>query len=293
MVDLAVIIVNFNTKGKLRECLRSVFASQTQFSFEVWVVDNASSDGSVGMIKAEFPPVKLIENKENAGFAKANNQALRKAQGRYFLLLNSDVEVSAGSFDKMLAYMDNNPMVGASGCRVMKADGTLDKACRRSFPNPVNSFFRLTGLTFLFTRSRTAASYNLTYLPEDKITEVDSVMGAFFLIRRDTVDRIGLLDEDFFMYGEDLDWCFRIKAAGYRVMYVPVTSVIHHKGSSSRKLPQKALYEFHRAMELFYNKHYRAKYNFLLNLIAYAGIWLRYAVLAAANSLRQKKYVSR
>ncbi|MDZ4244155.1 MAG: glycosyltransferase family 2 protein [Candidatus Doudnabacteria bacterium] len=293
MADLSVIIVNFNTKDKLRACLRSVFASRTKFNFEVWVADNASSDGSVVMVREEFGQVKLIENNENVGFAKANNQALRKAQGRYFLLLNSDVEVSADSFDKMLVYMDNNPMVGAAGCRVMKTDGTLDKACRRSFPNPVNSFFRLTGLSFLFPRSRAVASYNLTYLPEDQIAEVDSVMGAFLLIRRDVVARVGLLDEQFFMYGEDLDWCYRIKAAGYRVMYVPTTSVIHHKGSSSRKLPQKALYEFHRAMELFYNKHYRTKYNFLLNLIAYAGIWLRYAVLAAANSVRQEKYVSK
>ena len=292
-MDLSVIVVNFHTKDKLRGCLRSVFASKTNFSYEIRVVDNASSDGSGEMVKAEFPRVNLIENKENVGFAKANNQALRQAQGRYFLLLNSDVEVSGDSFDKMLSYMDNNSMVGASGCRVLKADGTLDKACRRSFPHPVNSFFRLTGLSFLFPRSRTVSSYNLTYLPEDQVAEVDSVMGAFLLIRSDVVDRIGLLDEQFFMYGEDLDWCFRVKAAGYKVMYVPVTNVVHHKGSSSRKLPQKALYEFHRAMQIFYDKHYRANYNFFLNWPVYAGIWLRYIALRAVNSFRREKYVSK
>ena len=313
-MDLSVIVVNFHTKDKLRGCLRSVFASKTNFSYEIRVVDNASSDGSGEMVKAEFPQAKLIENRENLGFAKANNQALREilnfdststsllasllARGegaipRYILLLNADVEVSAGTFDKMLSYMDNNSMVGVSGCRVLKADGTLDKACRRSFPNPVNSFFRLTGLSFLFPRSRTVSSYNLTYLPEDQVAEVDSVMGAFLLIRSDVVDRIGLLDEQFFMYGEDLDWCFRVKAAGYKVMYVPVTNVVHHKGSSSRKLPQKALYEFHRAMQIFYDKHYRANYNFLLNWLAHAGIWLRYIVLKAVNSFRREKYVSK
>lgn len=292
-MDLSVIIVNFNTKEKLRACLRSIFASQTKFTFEAWVVDNASSDGSAEMVKAEFERVRLIENEGNVGFSKANNQALRQASGRYFLLLNSDVEVSSDTFDKMLLYMDNNSMVGVSGCRVLKADGTLDLASRRSFPNPVNAFFRLTGLSFLFPKSRTVSSYNLTHLPEDQITEVDSVMGAFLLIRRDVVARIGLLDEDFFMYGEDLDWCFRVKAAGYKVMYVPITKVIHHKGSSSRKLPQKALYEFHRAMRIFYDKHYRAENNFLLNLIAYAGIWLRYVALKAINSFRQEKYVSK
>ena len=272
--------------------MRSVFASQTRFSFDAWVVDNASSDGSAEMVKGEYGQVKLIENNENVGFAKANNQAIKQSAGRYILLLNSDAEVMADTFDKMLSYMDNNPMVGVSGCRVLKPDGTLDMACRRSFPNPANAFFRFIGFSLLFPKSK-LASYNLTYLPEDQITEVDSVMGAFLLIRRDLVARIGLLDEDFFMYGEDLDWCFRVKAAGYKVMYVPTTKVIHHKGSSSRKMPEKALYEFHRAMQLFYNKHYRARYNFLVNWLVSAGIWGRYAAKVLANNLRREKYVSK
>lgn len=285
-------IVNFNTRDKLRRCLASVMASQTKFRLEVFVADNASADGSAEMVKAEFREVKLIVNRENFGFSKANNQAIRQASGRYILLLNPDVVVGSETFDKMVSFMDNNSGVGVSGCRVVKPDGTLDLACRRSFPNPANALFRLTGLSFIFPKSR-FASYNLTYLPEDRLTEVDSVMGAFLLIRRDVVAKIGLLDEDFFMYGEDLDWCFRVKAAGFKVMYVPLTAVVHDKGSSSRKVVAPALYEFHRAMQLFYDKHYRARYNFLINFLARLGIWTRYALKVLENGLRRDKYVSK
>lgn len=291
-MDLSVIIVNFNTKELLQKCLQAVLDSQTAFSHEVWVVDNASTDGSVEMVKAEFSSVKLLESKENVGYAKANNQAIKKSQARYVLLLNSDVEVSTDTFDKMLSFMDNNPTVGISGCKVIKPDGRLDKACRRSFPNPVNAFFRLFGFSLLFPKSL-LASYNLGYLPEDEIAEIDSVMGAFLLIRRAVIEKIDLLDEDFFMYGEDLDFCFRAKKAGFKVMYVPITTVVHYKGSSSRKQANLALYEFHRAMQVFYDKHYRSRYNFLVNFLVKTGIWLRYLVKFLVNSLRKEKYVSK
>lgn len=291
-MDLSVIIVSYNTKQKLEQCLRSVFASRCNFSYEVWVVDNASSDGSGKMVREEFPQARLIVNQENLGYAKANNIVLRpaspsgrQAEGKYLLLLNSDVEVAQDTFDKMLVFMDNNEEVGIAGCRVVKDDGKLDLACRRSFPNPRAAFYRITGLSFLFPKSR-LASYNLTYLPEDRILEVDSVMGAFLMIRKAVVEKIGLLDEDFFMYGEDLDWCFRTKAAGFKVMYVPLTTVIHHKGSSSRQAPGKALYEFHRAMQVFYDKHYRSHNSMFLNLLVKTTIWLRYAFKFLVNFLR-------
>ncbi len=308
MTDLTIIIVSFNTKALLRQCLQQVRKSQTKYSFEVWVVDNASADGSAEMVRRDFPQVRLIENQENAGYARANNQAIREITiiasassatspgpprrtalpsttadrspgegkySRYILLLNSDVEISSDTFDKMLSFMDNNPTVGIAGCKVVKEDRSLDLACRRSFPNPVNAFFRFTRLSLLFPKSR-IASYNLTFLPEDEIAEVDSVMGAFLLIRREVIEKIGLLDEDFFMYGEDLDFCFRAKAKGFKVMYVPITTVVHYKGSSAKKAPGRALYEFHRAMQIFYDKHYRQKYNFFVTSLVYAGIWTRY-----------------
>lgn len=291
-MDLSVIIVNYNTREKLKMCLESVFASATKFSFEVFAVDNASSDGSAALVSAKFPRVKLIENRDNVGYAKANNQAIRETIGRYILLLNSDVEVSPDTFDKMIAFMDNDDTVGISGCKVLKPNGRLDLACRRSFPDLAGAIFRFTGLSFLFPKSR-FSSYNLTFLPENEIAEVDSVMGAFLMIRRQTVDKIGLLDEDYFMYGEDMDWCFRAKEADWKVMYAPITSVIHHKGSSSRKTPRKSLYEFHRAMQIFYDKHYSGKHNFFVNFLVSCGIWARYFIKSIQNSFRREKYVSR
>lgn len=278
LMDLSAVIVNYNTKDKLRSCLGAVFASQTDFAFEVWVVDNASRDGSAEMLKREFPQVNLTENEENLGYAKANNIALRKARGRYLLLLNADVEVGTDTFDKMIKFMDNDPTVGISGCKVVRPNGKLDPACRRSFPDPRSALYRLAGLSLLFPKSQRFAKYNLSYLPENEIAAVDSVMGAFLLIRRIVMEKIGLLDEDFFMYGEDLDWCWRAKAAGFRVMYAPITTVVHDKGSSSRKAKSLALYEFHRAMALFYDKHYRAEYNFLMNWLVKAGVWTRYFI---------------
>jgi len=202
---------------------------------------------------------------------------------RYFLLLNPDVEIALDTFDKMISYMDNDKSVGIAGCRVVKTDGSFDKASRRSFPNLKNSLLHFAGLS---------SDYNLN-LPDDKTSEVDSVMGAFLMIRGETLEKIGLLDEAFFMYGEDLDWCMRAKQAGYKVMYAPVTTVVHHKGSSSRKLPKKALYEFHRAMIVFYMKHYSANHSELVNSLVKLAIWARYYLKLIQNSFRKEKYVSK
>ena len=271
--------------------LKSVFVSQADY--EVFIVDNASTDGSIEMVKKLFPKTRLIENKQNLGFAAANNQAIKQSKGSYVLLLNSDVQVSPDTFDTMLQFMDNNPTVAISGCRVERSDGSLDKACRRSFPTPWVSFTRFSGLQFLAPKSRVFARYNLTYLPEDETYEVDSVMGAFFMIRREVVNQVGLLDEDYFMYGEDIDWCYRVKAAGYKVMYVPITKVIHYKGSSSKKSSKRSLYEFHRAMQIFYDKHYRKKYSALARLIVIGGIWKVYALRVLINLFRSEKIVSK
>ncbi len=297
-MDLSVIIVSFNTKDRLQECLRSVFASQTRYRFEVFVVDNASQDGSAEMVARDFTTVNLIQNKENVGYSKANNQALQRiippsphsspARGeevgpRYYLLLNSDVEIRADSFDKMISFMDNDKSVGIAGPKIVKTDGSFDEAARRNFPNIKNALRYFLGLK---------SSYHPD-LPRDQIAPVDSVMGAFLMIRSNVVEKIGLLDEAFFMYGEDLDWCLRAKAAGFRVMYAPVTTVWHHKGASSRKLPSKALYEFHRAMAIFYMKHYSAGHSMFTNSLVKLAIWIRYCLKLIQNSLRGDKYVSK
>lgn len=291
-MDLSIVVVSFNTKELLGKCLRSVFASATTYSFEVLVVDNASADQSAEMVEQEFPAVKLTRNVHNVGYAKANNKAIKLASGRHLLLLNSDVEIMPDTLQKMLDYIEGHPEAGIAGPRVVREDGTLDLACRRSFPTPASALWHFLGLSFLFPRFK-LSSYNLTYLPEDVEADVDSVMGAFLLIRRAAVEKIGLLDEDYFMYGEDMDWCFRTKAAGWAVRYVPAVKVVHHKGSSSRKIPGKALYEFHRAMSLFYDKHYRRSRSVFTTGAVKTGIWFVYLIKSIINGMRREKFVSK
>jgi hypothetical protein len=282
-MDLSVIIVNYNTKELLRKCLSSVFGSQTSYKFEVLVSDNASKDGSLDMVKREFTQVKLIENGQNLGFSKGNNVAIKQAAGRLLLLLNSDTEVKPGTFDLSVKYMDEHPEAGIMGCRVLLPDGSLDKAARRKFPNPRNAFLRLFGL-------KKFSDYNVVS-PIDQELEVDAVMGAYLLIRKDVVNRIGLLDEEYFMYGEDLDWCWRVKEAGYKVMYYPKAEITHFKYGSSQLIPFRTIRLAHTAMKIFYRKHYAKKYSWLFNQLVYLGINLRMVLVLFVNLFRNKKTV--
>jgi len=299
-MKLAVIIVNYNVKDKLLSCLRSVAASRVNFETEVFIVDNASADGSVEAIEhfvteheAHHISWRFLPLDKNVGFAAGNNHAIKKTHAEFVLLLNPDTEVAPESFQVMVDYMSQNTQVGIAGCRIVKSDGKLDLACRRSFPNPVNSFFRLTRLSFLFPKSKLMANYNLTHLPEMETVQVDAVVGAFMMISRKALDKVGLLDERFFMYGEDLDWCWRVKEAGYKVMYYPKTTIIHHKGSASARASTKALYEFHRAMQIFFDLHYKNQYLFLTRILVYLGIWTRFVILFLVNQFRIQKVVSK
>ncbi len=269
MLDLGIIITNYNTRDLLRACLRSVYASDGDFTYAVCVVDNASSDGSAAMVADEFPQAHLIANRENVGYPQANNQGLRyfgfadrpqdaRPAVRFALLLNPDTELPPEALARMLDFMAAHPDAGVAGPKLLLPDGSLDLACRRSFPTPAVSFYRLTGLARLFPRSRRFARYNLTYLDPDQVAEVDSVVGAFMLVRAEAVVQAGLMDEQFFMYGEDLDWAYRIKEAGWRVYYNPAVTVLHVKRASSRHSP-RAQVEFYRAMDIFYRKHYAAQ----------------------------------
>lgn len=264
MLDLGIVIVSYNTCDLLRNCLETVYASQGDLQFAVCVVDNNSDDGSADMVATEFPQALLCACDENLGYPAANNWGL-KALGyplrlgeeapRFALLLNPDTEIPPDGLAKMLRFMEEHPEAGAAGPKLVRPDGTLDLACRRSFPTPAISFYRLTRLSSLFPHSRRFGRYNLTYLDPDEMTEVDSVVGAFMLIRREAIQQVGLMDESFFLYGEDLDWCFRIKAAGWKVYYVPAVTVLHIKRAATRHSP-RAQIEFWRAMLLFYQKHY-------------------------------------
>ncbi len=275
IVSISIIIVNYNASRLLKDCIDSIYREATTVPFDIWVVDNHSTDTSVPMVRQNFPHVNLIENKENVGFAKANNQAIKKCTGDYILFLNPDTLVLRNAVEKTVEFMDENSTIGICGCKVLNEDGTLQFACRRSIPTPGVAFFRLTGLSRLFPNSKIMAKYNLTYLDPDQPHEVDAVSGAFLMIRREVVDNIGKLDERFFMYGEELDWCFRAKKAGWKVMYYPNAEIIHYKGECSKSNSRKATFEFYRSMYLFHKKHFAGNHNPIINIIIYAGILLK------------------
>lgn len=287
MVDLSVIILSYKSKEHLEVLLPSIWASKTGYSYEVIVVDNDSQDGTWEWLVSNFhgrENLILMPNKNN-GFAAGNNLGIKRASGRYILLLNPDTKVGPETFEVMLDFMETRPEVGISGCKLIKADGSLDLACRRRFPNPWNSFARL----FL----KNNQDYNYTDVPEDQEHEVDSVVGAFLLVRRSVINKIGLLDESFFMYGEDLDWCWRCKEAGFRVWYYPKTTISHYKGASSKKEPFKMLKAFHDAMWTFYRKHYYEKYPVVFSWLVCLGIYCRLVVMWGVNLFKAQPRVSR
>lgn len=282
MLDLGIVVVNWNTRDLLRDCLRSVEQSEG-VTYRVVVVDNASSDDSAAMVRAEFPDVTLIENTDNRGYPAANNQGLRQLgferggpddAPRYALALNPDTVLPPDALREMVAYMDADPRVGVAGPKLVLLDGSLDLACRRSFPTPEISFYRMIGLSKMFPRSQRFGRYNLTYLDPDVETEVDSVVGAFMLVRREAIQRVGLFDETFFMYGEDLDWAYRIKQTGWTVKYNPRVTVTHVKRAASRQ-SRRAQQEFYRAMLIFYRKHYRPTTPWWLHGLILTGLALK------------------
>jgi N-acetylglucosaminyl-diphospho-decaprenol L-rhamnosyltransferase len=282
-LDLGIVIVNWNTRDLLRACLNSLATGDVSVTKRVIVVDNASNDGSLDMVRAEFPHVEAVANPTNGGFSQANNIGLRMLgfggtatdeMPRYALLLNPDTEVPADGLRGMIDRMDADPSVGAAGPRLVMLDGKLDLACRRSFPTPEVMFWRVLGLSKLFPHSRLFGRYNMTYLDEHIETEVDCVVGAFMMVRREAIQRIGLLDELFWMYGEDIDWAFRIKQAGWKVLYYPKVTVLHVKRAASRMNPRTRL-EFERASWLFYRKHYAATTPRPIHLAVLAALLLR------------------
>ncbi|MBX3080228.1 MAG: glycosyltransferase family 2 protein [Anaerolineae bacterium] len=288
-LDLGIVIVNWNTRDLLRECLKSLAAGDPNVTRRVIVVDNASNDGSLDMVRAEFPQVEAVANPINGGFSQANNIGLRmlgfadkgtaskqssEPMPRYALLLNPDTEVPPDGLRTMIDRMDAEPSIGIAGPRLVMLDGNLDLACRRSFPTPEVMFWRVLGLSKLFPHSRLFGRYNMTYLDEHIETEVDCVVGAFMMVRREAIQRAGLLDELFWMYGEDIDWAFRIKQAGWKVLYYPHVTVLHVKRAASRMNPRTRV-EFERASWLFYRKHYAATTPRPIHLAVLAALLLR------------------
>lgn len=296
MAHLDIVILNYNRGDLLLSCLSSVFASQTSHTLGVWVVDNASSDDSVAIVRDEFPQARLIANPRNTGFSAGNNLALRQimaanaepgaSDDRYVMLLNNDTVVEPDALDLLIDYLDQHPNVGAVGPKLLLLDGSLDLACRRSFPTPEVSFYRMTGLSRIFPRSPRFARYNMTYLDPDVETEVDALVGAAMVLRSKVVREVGLLDEQFFMYGEDVDWCYRIKSYGWRIVYYPRSVIHHHKRAASSRRALPSIRAFYDAMRIFHRKHYAQRTLAPINWLIETGITLKEWLAIGRNLLR-------
>ncbi|MDD4227303.1 MAG: glycosyltransferase [Mariniphaga sp.] len=274
-MELSVIIVNYNVKHFLEQCLHSVVKASKSISVEIFVVDNHSVDGSTQLIRERFPGVHLIENKENTGFSRANNQALREASGKYLLLLNPDTVVEEDTFTRVIRFMEEHPECGGLGVKMIDGKGNFLPESKRGLPTPAVAFYKMSGLSKLFPKSKKFGKYHLSYLDENETHEVEVLAGAFMLLRKETLKKIGLLDETFFMYGEDIDLSLRIMKSGYKNYYFPETTIIHYKGESTKKGSLNYVKVFYKAMIIFAKKHFTGGkasiFTFLLNL----AIWFR------------------
>ena len=249
-MKLSVVIVNYNVRYYLEQCLLSVEKALTGVCGEVFVVDNHSTDGSIPYLKSKFPWVRYIENQENLGFSRANNQALREARGEYVLLLNPDTFIGERTLRECIDFMDKNPQAGMCGVGMLKVDGSFAPESRRGIPTPFVAFCKMTGLGTLFPKSRLFGRYYMQYLNKYSINPIEIVSGAFMFIRKDALDKVGLLDETFFMYGEDIDLSYRVLQAGYKNYYLP-TQILHYKGESTKKNSLRYVNAFHKAMIIY------------------------------------------
>lgn len=254
-MDVSVVIVNWNTCGILRDCLCSVFEQTKNIEFEVIVIDNVSTDGSVEMVKKDFPQVKLIENSENRGFAAANNQGIAIAKGRYVVLLNPDTVVLDNAIEKTLSFADKQPESAVVGCRVLNPDRTLQPTCFM-FPSILNMLLSSTYLYKLFPKSRFFGRERMTWWDRNDVREVDVVTGCFMLVRREAIEQVGLLDERFFVYCEETDWCYRFKQTGWKIMYTPCANIIHLGGQSTQKKAAAMIVQIRKSILQFMKKHH-------------------------------------
>lgn len=292
-MKLSVVIVNYNVKHFLEQCLRSVYAASEccmsnfeGFETDVWVVDNNSTDGSVQMVRKLFPQVNLIANSDNPGFAKANNQALRKIidsprqsdNKEFILLLNPDTLVQRDTFQTCIDFNLSNKDCGGLSVKMINGEGLFLKESKRGFPSPATSFYKISGLIKLFPKSRKIAAYYMGHLDDDKTCEVDILPGAFIMMSRDSLEATGLLDESYFMYGEDIDFSWRIKKAGYKNYYLPTTRILHYKGESTRKSSMNYVYTFYNAMAIFARKYFSLSGAKMYNILLQCAIWLRASI---------------
>jgi len=284
-IDVSVIILNFNTLALTKVCIERLLMSKLgKFSMEVIVCDNASTDGSDQMIKNDFPSVIFIQNGGNVGFAAGNNPGIRKAKGRYVLLLNSDTEVGVETIRTMIEFMDEHPKSGASTCKLLLMDGSMDPACHRGFPTPWNAFAYYAKLEKLFPKTTLFSGYHQLYKDLSVAHEVDSISGAFFMVRKEVIAQVGMLDEEYFMYAEDIDWAYRIKQAGWQIWFDPEVTTLHKKKQSGRSNANrdrriKTQTMFITYNKLFYTKHYEKKYPWIVTFFVYRAFDLQVCML--------------
>ena len=315
MLDLSICIATLNASDYLRNCLRSICEQSSHLNWvgatpaapeqpfespdtgnprldlELIIVDNGSSDDTIAMLNREFPAVRLIQNDRNMGFARPINQALRASQGNYMLALNPDTIILPGAINEVVQYLEAHPDVGICGPKVLNRNGTLQKACRRGVSRPWAAFSYFSGLSSLFPHSKFFGGYLLNYLDEDEVHEVDGISGSCMLIRRQVVQQIGYLDERFFAYQEDADYCFQAKKAGWKIIYLPTAQIIHFGGQGgSRVQPYRSIYEWHRSYYLYYRKNLARDYLFLFNWLYYFLMGVKLVISLIANALRSDKF---
>jgi len=274
MTDVSIIVVAWNVRKLLYDCLKSVYDQTEGVDFEVIYVDNASEDGSVDMVKSEFPQVKIIENSQNEGFIKANNQAIQIAQGRYVLLLNSDTIVLDNAIEKIVKFADAHPEAGVVGCKVLNPDGTLQRNCFM-YPSVLNMFLFATHLYKIFPKSRFFGRERMTWWDFDYVSEVETICGSCSLVQKKAVEQVGLMDEAYFVYGDDPDWCYRFKKNGWKIMFTPEPRIIHYGGQTTKRLPDKFLLQLYGAKLIFIKKHKSKPAFFLARLLTALFFLLR------------------
>ncbi len=290
---LSISIVNYNAKERLLECLESL-QDITIPHPEIIVVDNASQDGSPEMVQVRFPDVILIENDYNAGFIRANNQGLRRSSGKYILSLNNDTIVPPGSLEKLIAVLEDHGQYGAVGGKLISPGGDFQWQCRRSFPTPLVALTYFLRLGKIFPRIALFNRYVLTDHDPDKSLDVEAISGACFMVRREVLEQTGGMDESYFMYGDDLDWSYRIVRLGWKIRYCAEAPIIHYGGlGGTQHGSYGMIYHFYQAMWIFYDKHLRKDYLFLVTVLVWLGIWLKYVLHAFQFALGIKKSVSR
>lgn len=285
-MKLSVIIVNYNVKHFLEQCLHSVYKAAKGIETEIFVVDNNSVDGSAQLIREKFPDLHFIENKENVGFSRANNQAIRIAKGKYILLLNPDTVVEEDTFLKVIDFMEQHPEAGGLGVKMIDGKGAFLPESKRGLPTPWVAFYKMFGLSKLFPNSRKFGKYHLSYLSENEIHSVDVLAGAFMLMRKETLEKVGLLDETFFMYGEDIDLSYRITLGGYKNYYFPETTIIHYKGESTKKGSLNYVKVFYNAMIIFARKHFSGGKAGIFSCVIQMAIYFRAFISIAKRALK-------